>query len=215
MGENEIMLVVLGCLMNEAGKKIKTEMLDKLKEHNVFCVEQEPPGKLFEYPAIKCTGKMAVDMNEPVLYIHTKGAGNAVPWYLFAKLPHRAIVDDMPNGAKPEDWQGTVRKFWYNEYTGERLKDYLNALEMNKPCVVCPFSGADKSTWQNAFIINPLAGKEILANLKLTTNRDYYEHIFTDMKNVKVKGIIYNDITRPLDDRIYKMHQYIWNYWSK
>ena len=209
------MLVVLGCLLNERGKKIKEEMLDALKEHRIITVDQEPPGKLFEYPGIRTAAKASIDFNEPVLYIHTKGAGNAVPWYLFAKLPNRAIVEDMPVGAKPEDWQGTVRKFWYNEFTGERLKVYLDELRSDVPFVVCPFSGKDKSTWQNAFIINPLAGNEIIRNLRLTSDRDYYEHIFTDMENVQVKGIIYNDITRPLDDRIYKMHQYIWTFWDR
>lgn len=209
------MLVVLGCLMNEYGIQIKSEILDHLKEHDIFCVKQEPPGKLFEYPGIKTTAKMSVDMNEPVLYIHTKGAGNPIPQYLYTKLPNKSIADDMPPGAKPEDWQKSVRKFWYNEYTGDRLKDYLNALDMSIPCVVCPFTGKDKSTWQNAFIINPLAGIEILNNLKLTSNRDYYEHIFQTMPNVKVKGLIYNDITRPYNDIFRKMHQLLWSYWDK
>ena len=209
------MLAVLGCLMNEAGKKIKAEMLEKLKEHNIFCVEQEPPGKLFEYPGIKCAAKMAIDMNEPILYIHTKGAGNLVPKYLYYKLPNVSIADDMPEGAKPEDWQKSVRKFWYNEYTGERLKDYLKELEMDVPCVVCPFTGTDKATWQNAFIINPLAGKEIIKNLKITTHRDYYEHIFEEMPNVKVKGLIYNDISRPYNEIFRKMHKLLWSYWNK
>lgn len=208
------MLTVLGCLLSDAGKAIKAEMLNALHEHKILCIPQDPPGRLFEYPAIKYTAKLSVDTNMPVLYIHTKGAGNRVPWYLFAKLPNRAIVDDMPIGAKPEDWQATVRKFWYHEYTGNRLNTYLNALDSSSPCVVCPFTGTDKSTWQNAFIINPLAGNEILTHLKLTDNRDYYEHIFEYMDKVIVKGIIYDDISRPLDDRVYKMHQYIWKYWS-
>lgn len=209
------MLAILGCLMTEAGKQIKNEMLEKLNEHTFFCVPQEPPGVLFEYPGILYTAQLSVDTNQPVLYIHTKGAGNPVPWYIFAKLPNRAIVDDMPNGANPSDWQSTVRKFWYHEYTGDRLKEYLSLLDSNTPCVVCPFTGKDKSTWQNAFIINPLAGREILEHLKITDNRDYYEHIFETMPNVTVKGLIYNDISRPLDDNIYKMHQLIWTYWNK
>ena len=63
MGENEIiMLVVLGCLMNANGKQIKEEICEHLKEHSIFCVPQEPPGKLFEYPGIRTAAKMAVDM---------------------------------------------------------------------------------------------------------------------------------------------------------
>ena len=148
------MLAVLGCLLSDAGKIIKQEMLDKLHEHRILCISQEPPGRFFEYLAINYTAQLSVDTNQPVLYIHTKGAGNRVPWYLFAKLPNRAIVDDMPQGAKPEYWQSTVRKFWYHEYTGDRLQEYLTELDMNRPCVVCPFTGKDKSSTTYKIIVN-------------------------------------------------------------
>lgn len=210
------MIVVLGCLMNETGKLIKEEMLSILKkEHDVFCVEQEPPGKLFEYPAIHTAAKMSVEMNEPVLYLHTKGSGNKIPNYLFNKFPGKESIADLkPEMAKLEDWQGSVRKLWYNEFTGERLKEYINNLKMNIPMVICPFSGKGKATWQNGFIINPKAGEILLKELKQTSNRDYFEHIFQNL-DVEVKGMIFNDINYPLDINIYKMRKFIWNYWCK
>ena len=46
-------LCVLGCLLTEAGKAIKTEMLSWLEqEYDVLCIDQNPPGSMFEYPPI-------------------------------------------------------------------------------------------------------------------------------------------------------------------
>ena len=62
------MLCVLGVLKTSKGLQIKNEMLSWLNtKHNVFCVEQEPPGKLFEYPAIYYAIKLAIEMKERVL----------------------------------------------------------------------------------------------------------------------------------------------------
>ena len=81
---------VLGVLKSSRGLQIKDEMLSwLLNEYNVYCVEQEMPGKLFEYPALRfaqwlCTEKGCDD----VLYVHTKGAG------------------------RPSDVQKKIRKMW-------------------------------------------------------------------------------------------------------
>jgi len=209
------MLVVLGCLLTEAGIKIKEEMLEHFKEHNILCIDQNPPGILFEYPAIKCAAKLAVEMNESVLYVHTKGAGNPIPWYIYNKMPKLSIMDYKPKNAKAEDWQPSVRKMWYYEFNGERLKTYLKELRYDIPMVVCPFSEPKKSTWQNGFIINPLAGAELLKHLHQSTDRNYFEHIFENIDSIIVKGIVYNDIARNLDETNYKMHQYIWSFYDK
>ena len=81
---------ILGVLKSLRGVQIKDEMLSwLLNEYNVYCVEQEMPGKLFEYPALRfaqwlCTEKGCDD----VLYVHTKGAG------------------------RPSDVQKKIRKMW-------------------------------------------------------------------------------------------------------
>ena len=81
---------VLGVLKSPRGLQIRDEMLSwLLNEYNVYCVEQEMPGKLFEYPALRfaqwlCTEKDCDD----VLYVHTKGAG------------------------RPSDVQKKIRKMW-------------------------------------------------------------------------------------------------------
>jgi len=87
---------VLGALKSPRGLQIRDEMLSwLLKEYNVYCVEQEMPGKLFEYPALRfaqwlCTEKGCDD----VLYVHTKGAG------------------------RPSDVQKKIRNMWEMQFTG-------------------------------------------------------------------------------------------------
>lgn len=66
-------LAVMGVLKTQRGLIIKERISKYLRSRfNILYVEQEPPGKLFEYPAIKYALKLAIDMNEPVLYLHTK-----------------------------------------------------------------------------------------------------------------------------------------------
>lgn len=75
------MLCILGVLKTAKGIQIKEEMLAWLNRmHDVFCVEQRTPGKMFEYPAIYYAIMLSIEMNEPVLYVHTKGAANYA-WY--------------------------------------------------------------------------------------------------------------------------------------
>src|SRR5574344_529876 len=68
---------VLGVLKTEAGLRIKEEMLGWLRDkYEVITVEQNAPGKLLEYPALKLAVETAIEFNEPILYIHTQGAAN-------------------------------------------------------------------------------------------------------------------------------------------
>lgn len=81
---------VLGVLKSSRGLQIRDEMLSwLLKEYNVYCVEQEMPGKLFEYPALRFAQWLCIEKGyEDVLYVHTKGAG------------------------RPSDVQKKIRKMW-------------------------------------------------------------------------------------------------------
>ena len=169
---------VFGCYLTEEGKRIKSEMLKWLNnEYAVFCVDQDPPGKLFEYPALKYAIQMAIDISAPVLYLHTKGAGNPVrgtaPCAAYP-VGYRAI-DCMPTNRKNEDWQQCVRNMWKHEFTVNKMA-YFNAVMTNTPMVACPYhSKNNKITWQNGFVMNPLAAKEVLKTFRLTSNRYYYE----------------------------------------
>jgi len=158
------MICILGCLNTKNGLIICKEMRSWLDtEHNVFEVHQEPPGKLFVYPAIKCAVDTAITMNEPVLYLHTKGAAN--PYPLHYKESMMASCVNYPKNAKPEDCQKIVRNMWKHEFTGQRLQRYIEEVNKEEPIIVCPFTGTEKYTWQNGFIINPLAAKELKKNI--------------------------------------------------
>lgn len=199
---------VLGVLKTECGLKIKDEILEKLNKHKFLIIEQEPPGKQAEYPAIKYAIKLAIELNEPILYLHTKGASNQIP----SITPGRkTFANFMPSGAKLKDWQPCVRKMWYHEF-GENIDKYLETVNENKPIVACPYTGSGKATWQNGFIMNPLAAKELQKVFHFTTNRYWYEVMFNNCKNVIVKGLINDKICYPMNDSRFEMYKSIWSF---
>lgn len=206
------MLGVLGVLLSENGKLIKQEMLVNLKQHQWIAVEQEMPGKRYEYPAIKYAMNLSIETNEPVLYLHTKGAFNTVP--IIPKIPGRKSIDTfMPKNATLKDWQPTVRKMWYHEF-GQNIDKYIDVVKQNKPIVACPYTGNGKATWQNGFIMNSLAAKELNKIFKFTSNRYWYEVMWNECKDVEVKGIINDKINSPLDDSRFELYKSIWSFFE-
>lgn len=206
-------LCVLGVLLTKEGKKIKQEMLNWLNpEYNVMCIEQEPPGKQFEYPAIKYAAKLAVDINKPVLYIHTKGAANPIPnWAV--RMMNKDF--NVPSTAKPEDCQKVIRNLWKNEFTGERVKEYFKKCNTNNPTVCCPYTGKEKWTWWNAWIINPTAAEFLLKNLKQTDYRWYYERVFSNIKEINVIGMRMNDLYSKTFDNTIELWNDIWQFYEE
>ncbi len=205
------MVCILGVLKNKDGLTIKEEMLSWLtKYYDVFCVEQEPPGLEFEYPAIKCVLNTAITLNEPVLYLHTKGSGNKIPTNYKEFMMHSSV--NYPKTAKPEDCQRVVRLMWKKEFT-ENKEKYINAVNTDKPVVACPFTGKDKMSWQNGWIINPAAAKELLKTFHKDKNRYYYEHMFRFVPTIDVKGIVDNtcDIQIPHHKTMWDK---IWTYYE-
>lgn len=206
------MLCVLGCLDTKYGKQIANEMLNWLKpEHNVLEIHQEPPGKLFEYPAINYVIRLAIDTNEPVLYVHTKGAGNPIPPQYKKYIINKNI--NVPETATKQDCQKTVRNMWKHEFTGERLQDYLTVINTNKPTVVCPLTGIEKVTWQNGWIINPAAAKILRKSFHFDSNRYYYENLFSKT-NINVIGMISNTCNRKDNLYLKKMWNIIWEFYD-
>lgn len=198
------MICILGCLDNNEGLEICKEMLSWLeKEHNVYVIHQAPPGNEFEYPAIKHVLEASIRLNEPVLYLHTKGAGNPIPECYKTRM--MSPIVNYPKSAKPEDCQRVVRMMWEHEFTGERLKEYLKAATVDDPVVVCPMTGKEKLTWQNGWIINPAGAKELLKTFHKDKNRYYYECMF-QKTNVRVIGIISENCN--LSD---KDHKKLWD----
>ena len=171
-------------MLTEDGLAIKSQMLSWLnKYYKVFCVDQSPPGVLFEYPAIYYTCRMAVDANCPVLYIHTKGAAN------------------------PNPVQHLVRDLWYKEYGTSNLMKYFNVVNTAIPTVASPLTSSNGITWFNSWIINSAAAKKILSRLTVSNNRYYYEQLFKNSTDINVVGILSHTM-----DNIDNIFEYVKSY---
>ena len=88
---------VMGCLLTEAGEAIKREMIEQFrKKYDIIAVNQEPPGKFYEFPALSFAQSVSIKSGKPVLYVHTKGASNLIPdtdnknERMFSKIPTNA-----------------------------------------------------------------------------------------------------------------------------
>lgn len=163
-------ICVLGCLLTDAGKAIKSEMITQLrKKYSIIAVNQEPPGKLFEYPAISFAQMVSITYKVPVLYIHTKGAAHAQNVYT----------------------QSACRKMWYDEFINH-YDYYYDYIKQHDDHVVCPFTGGTKYTWINGFIAGTGAWSAL--NLRCTSDRYYYEYVFRDTK-VVLHGRLMNNVT--------------------
>ena len=166
-------LCVFGILNNDLGKNIAKEMLSWLTEtYNVICVYQEPPGKLYEYPALRAAQYFVSnsDKYEYCLYIHTKGAGN------------------------PNCIQRTIRNMWKTEFGKERYKLYVDVVSNeNEPIVALPISGPDRQTWYNGFFANKKAWND-LDIIKPKDSRYWFECMWRNYKNTKIIGIIKDKI---------------------
>lgn len=158
---------VLGVLKTEAGLDIKKEMLEWLEPiYDVTLVEVDPPNdKEFELPFIKKACEVSIENNEPVLYLHTKGAA-------------------MPNNAQP-----MVRAFWKYEFTNN-IDKYFNIVNKDTAAVSAPYTLYRKIAWFNGFVINPEAAKLVLTYLKPQNNRYWFEQkIWNETNNIDVIGL--------------------------
>ena len=159
---------VLGVLKSEEGLKIKEEMLSWLSPlYDVELVEVDPPNdKLFEYPFIKRACEKSIEINEPILYLHTKGAGNL------------------------NQLQKYVRDFWHHEFTVNA--DFLFSL-VDKPEPLASariIAEKNKICWFNGFVINTQAAAAILKVLKPHDNRYWFEDGMLREAGVKTLGTV-------------------------
>ena len=156
---------VMGVLRTEKGLRIKQRITSYLEPRfKIFYVEQDPPGTMFEYPGIMFALKMAVDLNRPTLYIHTKGAAD--PHHMWYQTP--------------------VKKLWEHEFGTEKVIETYTRVCIDVPTVICPIAGSAKQTWWNGMIINPSAAKEIQKTFHFDTNRFYYEFSMCNLPAVNV-----------------------------
>ena len=157
---------VLGVLKTEEGLRIKEEMLLWLNPlYDVETIEIDPPNnELFELPFIKRACEVAVESNEPVLYIHTKGAA-------------------MHNYCQP-----IVRAMWEDAFTSHS-EFYFSLVNQTFSAASAPFVNSTASVcWYNGFVMNSAAAKNILEILKPHRDRYWFEQGMLAEAGVKVLG---------------------------
>jgi hypothetical protein len=169
----------MGVLKTKKGLFIKDRLSAYLSPRfNIFYVEQDPPGVLFEYPGILYALTAAIDFNIPVLYIHTKGAAD----------PHHMW------------YQKPVKQLWEHEFGTDKVNETYRKVCTDVPTVICPIAGTGKQTWWNGMIINTAAAKIIKKTFHFDTNRFYYEFSMCNLPEIHVvssaiKGTLNEDET--------------------
>lgn len=138
---------LLSILDNERGYQIAEEMKLWLSER-YDVIDFVHDGKQYEYPGIRKACEICVETNEPVLYIHTKGAAN------------------------PNDMQPIVRDMWRNQF----VNDY-DFYTCHKSGLSTPEISPDLRTWFNAWIVWPDIARFYLEKMVLSENRYYYENL--------------------------------------
>ena len=173
------------CVMNilavPRGLDIEEELLGwVIPAYNVLIVEHN--GKKFEYPGLKLAHDYVVnnDIKVPICYIHSKGA-----WHV-----------------RKESYP--VRKMWRHEFF-KRQKDYLAAVNVDKPMIATPYHGVIHSDWlniavpkgitynipyENGWVANAAAVRNM--DVFLSDNRYIYEILC--YKGIEMKGLIMHDI---------------------
>lgn len=159
-------IAVIGCLKTDKGMKILQELLSWVPtKFHTYIVYQNPPGNLYEYPAMKYAKNMAALFNKPVMYIHTKGA----------VYNRRESV--------------FVRNRWKKFYTDEY--DWCIKQLNNGNTVCCPYTGKTKIPWYNSFIATPDAWDK--AKIIITNDRWYFEQGIWKQTDCNVIGKDVND----------------------
>ena len=155
-------ICVLGVLANQAGIKIKKEMLDWLmSEYDVYCVYQKSPGILYEYPAIRFANWILEKLNKSLaLYLHTKGAA------------HDRLSQQF------------IRNFWKIELKSPRNKIYIKPILNNQTDVSVPFR-INRITWYNGMFISKRAF-DIIGEVPKFINRFLYEGVLFNNKDTRI-----------------------------
>lgn len=172
-------ICVLGVIDTPQGHEIASELRGWLSwYYHVHEVWHD--GKLFEQPALRYAQQVSIATGQPVLYLHTKGACNHI---------QRSRL---------------IRKMWRREFVLHR-DTYFGAVAGDAPAVACAFTGKDRFTRYNGFVANAAAWAAI-PPIEPNENRAVYEYLWRDTPDVKIKGMIYNDIASA---NLARMHEYL------
>lgn len=165
-------IAVIGCLKTDKGMKILQELLSWVpNKFHTYIVYQDPPGNLYEYPAMKWAKDVAKLFNKSVMYIHTKGA----------------VYDRIETVWVRNNW----KDFYLNNY--EWIMKNLD--KQNTVC--CLFTGKTKVPWFNSFIATPDAWEK--TKIKISNDRYYFEQGIWKETDCNVIGLKANDRNVPED----------------
>ena len=155
-------ICVFGIMDNDKGRMIADEMRKWLRD--VYDVREVlHDGSLFEYPALKLAHDLSIEYDEPVLYIHTRGAVNTYPYTI------------------------PTRRCWADQF-GKQWKKYFTIAKTDVPRVVCPFVDYDRETRYNGFVANTAAWR--LIDLKPSKDRFDFERLWIDKPDCEVLGLL-------------------------
>ena len=155
-------ICVFGIMDNDKGRMIADEMRKWLRD--VYDVREVlHDGSLFEYPALKLAHDLSIEYDEPVLYIHTRGAVNTYPYTI------------------------PTRRCWADQF-GKQWKKYFTIAKTDVPRVVCPFVDYDRETRYNGFVANTAAWR--LIDLKPSKDRFDFERLRIDKPDCEVLGLL-------------------------
>lgn len=172
---------VFGIADTPDGHDIADEMMCWLfQEYEVHAVIHD--GKLFEQPALRYAQRLSLLTDQPVLYIHTKGAYN-----------------------KPIRSQ-RIRDLWRLEF-GHNKDFYFKRAKEPGARVICPFTGPDRMTRYNGFVANADAWG-VIPEIRPNADRMVFEKLWKNAPSVEIVGTIYNDIDT---NNLGKVHEYLRN----
>lgn len=143
---------VLGVADTDKGRAIAAEMREWLKP-NYCVIEIWHDGSLFEQPALHYMQYLCKETDATCLYLHTRGAFNF----------HKTTTE-------------RTHKLWRHEFTTKR-DWYFEQVAKREPTAACPFTGSEKYTWYNGFVVNANAMKAI-PEIKPNEDRLFFEHLF-------------------------------------
>lgn len=169
-------LCVLGVLKTDLGIKIKEEMLEWLVPlYDVTTVEVDPPNNVeFEYPFLKKACEASIDSEQPILYLHTKGA------------------------ACNNQTQPLVRKLWRHEFSTMHDLYFDTVSKFSEAVAVAPFTSlANSICWFNGFVMNYAAAEQIDNKLRIAIDRYWYEQKLLNEARVNCIGMYHAACNTP------------------
>lgn len=178
---------VFGVADTEKGRVIEKEMRAWL-EPKYNLIEIWHDGSQYEYPAMKYMQDLCIKTGKPCLYVHTRGAFNV----------HKTTTL-------------RTRKMWKHEYGVNRDK-YFKLVNCEQPTCACPFTGTNKYTWYNGFVVNAAAMKSI-PTLCPSKDRMDFERIFKG-SDVNVIGTCTYDEDGEEMNSVHAAREYLKKYYK-